>query len=223
MHPDNVGLRLAMRRKIPLAWLFGVDKGKYLAVWPIFIVGDDRRRLTFLVEVDERWLALVDPDGESLTPVTVAESDTSEAEIDEGSARRWATTLAYRRLHQRSFRERVLRAYRECCAVCQLRHRALLEATHILPDRHPRGEPIVSNGIALCKLHHAAFDRHIMGIQPDLSIVIRPKVLKEKDGPMLIHGLQGFQGHRLTVPRPLRLRPNPAFLAERYEAFRQAG
>jgi hypothetical protein len=35
----------------------------------------------------------------------------------------------------------------------------LLDAAHILPDGHPKGEPVVPNGLALCKLHHAAFDR----------------------------------------------------------------
>jgi hypothetical protein len=59
----------------------------------------------------------------------------------------------------------VLRAYRDCCAVCRLRHEELLDAAHILPDGHPRGEPVVRNGLALCKLHHAAFDRHILGIR----------------------------------------------------------
>jgi putative restriction endonuclease len=48
-------------------------------------------------------------------------------------------------------------------------------------------------------------------------------VLNEIDGPMLIHGLQGFHGATLTVPRPATLRPDREFLEERYELFRQAG
>jgi putative restriction endonuclease len=48
--------------------------------------------------------------------------------------------------HEKTFRQRVLRAYQERCAICRLRHRELLEAAHILPDGDPRGEPIVSNG-----------------------------------------------------------------------------
>ena len=71
----------------------------------------------------------------------------------------YITTLVQRRLHQQAFRERVLLAYREACSICRLRHRELLDAAHILPDRHPLGEPLVSNGLALCTLHHAAFDR----------------------------------------------------------------
>jgi len=40
----------------------------------------------------------------------------------------------------------------------------LLDAAHITPDTHPEGEPIVSNGLSLCKLHQAAFDRFFFTI-----------------------------------------------------------
>jgi hypothetical protein len=39
---------------------------------------------------------------------------------------------------------------------------------------------------------------------------------------MLEHGLQGFHGEVLTVPRAEALRPNREFLAERYELFKKA-
>jgi len=99
----------------------------------------------------------------------------------------------------------------------------LLDAAHILPDRHPLGDPVVPNGLALCKLHHAAFDADILGVRPDLKIEVRHDVLREADGPMLKVGLQGFDGQIITVPRQTALRPNVAFLAERYERFRKAG
>jgi putative restriction endonuclease len=117
----------------------------------------------------------------------------------------------------------VLRAYREQCAICRLRHEELLDAAHILPDGHPRGEPVVPNGLALCKLHHAAFDRHVLGVRPDLTVELRPDVLREPDGPMLKYGLQGFQGARLPLPRDPALRPNREFVEERYGMFRKAG
>ena len=96
-------------------------------------------------------------------------------------------------------------------------------AAHILPDGDPRGEPIVSNGLALCTLHHAAFDRHVLGIKPDLTVDLRIDILREADGPMLRHGLQGFQGAPILVPRHADSRPNRGFLAERYELFKKAG
>jgi putative restriction endonuclease len=75
----------------------------------------------------------------------------------------------------------VLRAYQQCCAICRLRHDELLEAAHILPDGHPLGEPVIPNGLALCKLHHAAFDAYIIGVTPDLEATVRLDVLQEID------------------------------------------
>ncbi len=54
--------------------------------------------------------------------------------------------------------------------MCRLRHEELLEAAHILPDGHPQGLAVVPNGLALCKLHHAAFDSYIIGVTPDLEV-----------------------------------------------------
>jgi putative restriction endonuclease len=209
MHRENVGLRLAMQRNVPLIYLFGVVEGQYLPVWPAYVVADDTARLVFSVAVDHRRLA---------EPTT---SLLSEAGSDARRAYVTRTTMA--RVHQASFRVRVLRAYQQRCAVCRLRHAELLEAAHILPDNDPRGEPIVPNGLALCKLHHAAFDQNILGIRPDLVVEIRADILEETDGPMLKHGLQEMAGINLVVPRVVELRPRRDFLEERYVLFRKAG
>ncbi len=207
-HRDNVGLRTAMYRRVPLIYLFGTVPGQYMPVWPVYIVGDDEKSLCFKVAVDDRQMARLQ--------TTPSEGIVAEAR------RAYVTVLTRQRLHQQTFRQRVLRAYRESCAICRLRHDELLEAAHILPDSHPLGEPTVTNGLALCKLHHAAFDRHILGIHPDLVVDLRLDILEEKDGPMLKHGLQGFQGTKILVPRAETLKPNPDYLAERYELFRKA-
>lgn len=46
-------------------------------------------------------------------------------------------------------------------------------AAHIIPDREEGGEPPVTNGLALCKLHHTAFDAFFLSIRPDYVIEIR--------------------------------------------------
>ncbi len=51
--------------------------------------------------------------------------------------RAYRTIMVQQRVHQQSFRERVIAAYRQSCAVCRLHRPELLEAAHILPDRHP--------------------------------------------------------------------------------------
>jgi putative restriction endonuclease len=101
--------------------------------------------------------------------------------------------LVRQRIHQQAFRERVVAAYRSQCAMCRLRHASLLDAAHIVPDSE-EGEPAVSNGLALCKLHHAAFDNFLVSVTPDYSIQVRASVLEEEDGPILEHGLKGIQG-----------------------------
>jgi putative restriction endonuclease len=208
-HRDNVGLRNAMIRRVPLIYLFGTVPGQYMPVWPVYIVADNPKELCFRVAVDDQALTRMEP--------VPAEDLVSEAR------RSYVTAITRRRLHQQTFRQRVLRAYRESCAICRLRHDELLEAAHILPDTHPLGEPSVSNGLALCKLHHAAFDRNIIGIRPDLIVDVRLDILQEEDGPMLRHGLQGFQGSTIFTPHAAPLKPNREYLAERYGIFRKAG
>jgi putative restriction endonuclease len=205
-HRDNVGLRIAMREHIPLIYFHGLVPGYYAAARPVFIVGDDPSSLSFTVAIDDSHAI-------GRFGTTVADD----------FRRRYVTRLQMQRLHQASFRERVIRAYRQTCAVCRLRHDELLDAAHILPDTHPKGEPVIPNGLSLCKLHHAAFDRNIIGIRPDLVIEVSMKVLREIDGPMLRHGLQGFHEQRLIVPRHLSERPDRERLEERYEEFRKAG
>ena len=207
-HRDNQGLRLAMGRGVPLIYLYGVTPGRYMPVWPVYIVRDHPAELSFSVAVDAPYMPVL---------------SNFKQDPDSLEARRaYVTVLTQRRLHQHGFRERVLRAYQEQCAICRLRHDELLDAAHILPDGHPKGEPIVPNGLALCALHHAAFDRNILGIRPDFVVEVRTDILREKDGPMLQHGLQGFEGQTILRPRSRALWPRPDFLAERYEEFRRA-
>ena len=212
-HADNVGLRKAMRLGVPLIYFHGIVRGKYLAVWPVYIVGDDPGCLTFKVAVDD----------EQSARRLLSQAQPEFLAGEEPEARRiYITSTVRRRLHQRTFRERVLRAYREQCALCRLRHQELLDAAHIVPDTEPEGEPRVQNGLALCKLHHAAFDRHLLGVSPDYVIEIRQDILEEANGPLLKHGLQGIHQRQILLPASPRLRPDRDLLSLRYEQFRKA-
>lgn len=208
-HHDNTGLRLSMVRRIPLIYLHGVVPGKYLAIWPVFVVGDSPHELTFKVAADDpHYLRVLN-----------SESGYAVSDIQDEARRAYITSVVRQRLHQRGFRERVLHAYREQCACCRLRHLELLDAAHIMPDIHPEGIPSVRNGIALCKLHHAAFDTNLLGIRPDYIIEIRRDVLDEDDGPMLIHGLKSLNKQRIILPTPRRLFPDPGLLERRYALY----
>jgi putative restriction endonuclease len=142
---------------------------------------------------------------------------------DRETQRRYIERLTRQRMHQPVFRIRVLTAYANQCAMCQLRYSSLLDAAHILPDGHPRGAPIVPNGLSLCKIHHAAYDENLLGVRPDLVVEVRSDVSRQIDGPMLLHGLQEMAGTRLTRPRARAAQPDPERLEERYEEFRRAG
>lgn len=203
-HRDNVGLREAWRRQTPLIYFYGVLPGKYLPVYPVYVQGDSLRELRFIISVDDRRIL----------------ADSTDPVAAEGR-RAYLTVVTLRRLHQVSFRQRVLRAYQSCCAICRLRHAELLDAAHIIPDNDPMGQPLVANGLALCKLHHAAFDKNFLGIRPDLVVELRQDLCEEVDGPMLLHGLQEFHNRKLLViPTSEDLRPGQIYLEERFRRFK---
>lgn len=181
-----------------------------MAAWPVFVVADIQESLQFRVAVDEADYSSIFQE--------LGAGDVGD-QSDATFRRRYKTQEVRRRLHQAKFRERVLRAYQEKCAMCRLAHRGLLDAAHIIPDSANHGEASVSNGLALCKIHHAAFDQFFVGISPDLRIVVRKRLLEEVDGPMLRHGLQELNGLKITVPRSSALRPSTHSLAYRFSEF----
>ena len=207
-HPRNVGLRRLMRTRKPLVYLYGIERGVYVAFWPTYIVHDDPERLTVTLQVDDET---------ALVGGMPSVSEGMEAR------RQYVTAVSKRRLHQAGFRSQVMRAYRKRCAVCNLGHESLLDAAHIVPDSDPRGIAAVTNGMSLCKIHHAAFDANILGIDPKLVVHVREDILREKDGPMLEHGIQANDGTQLRViPRRAGDRPGLEFLEQRFEEFRHA-
>lgn len=205
-HFENRALREAMAERLPLIWWLGVQGGGYSPLYPIYVVGEESSALQFVVDID----AVPQPD--IVWPSTDLELDPS-----------YRQQLTKRRLHQRPFRAAVLRAYKTSCAVCSFRHSDLLDAAHIHEDG-AGGRPLVTNGLTLCKMHHAAYDRRILGITPDYEVRIDADVLQEVDGPMLRHGIQEFHGKRLMVlPDRRTERPDRLLLDERYQAFLRAG
>jgi len=202
---ENEGLRNAMVRQSPLLWFYGEAPAVFQAIFPVFLVKEEP-------ELDQFVLA----------PAAEAPGVFGDSPI-EGVLRRYLIGETKRRLHQPLFAGQVMLAYRTSCAVCALRHRELLDAAHIVPDSEADGLPVVSNGLALCKIHHAAFDSNILGIRPDLVVEIRQDLLAEIDGPMLRHGLQEHHGRSLMrVPDRLADRPDPRRLEGRYARFRAA-
>lgn len=202
---DNRVLRAALELEAPLIYFRGIAPSQYQVVAPVFVVADHPERSTVALEVG---LPHADVQGNGL----VSAPDT----------RRYALTLVAARTHQRRFREEVLAAYSQKCTVCSLREPDLLEAAHIIRDGAPDGIAAVVNGLSLCAIHHRAYDRNLLGIDPRGEVHISERLLREIDGPMLDNGLQHFHGAAILQPRRTVDRPDPERLAVRFVEFERA-
>lgn len=209
---DNVWLRQAMIRRLPLIWFFGIGyvPGTKTQIFtprfPVWIVGEEPAEHQFVVSIEEGWQQL---------PVD-APSNVIEL------AKRYNERVVRSRHHQPLFREMVLHAYDRRCAVCRLPFAELLDAAHIQPDSEG-GAATLPNGLAMCKIHHGAYDRNIIGISPDYSLHVRPSVLETFDGPTLQHSIKELDGEQLRqLPRARRERPDPDLLADRFAHFLEA-
>jgi putative restriction endonuclease len=121
---------------------------------------------------------------------------------------------------ERLFRDAVLSAYGGRCHLPETR---LLDAAHIIMDADEQlGQPIVSNGLPLTKIHHAAFDAHLIGVDPDYRIHVSDRLLDLHDGPFLELGLKGIAGTLIDRPRRLEDLPDRDRLALRFEQFKKA-
>ncbi len=206
-HRDNVALRRAMELQKPLIWYIGQAPGLFTPLAPVWVAGEEPQRHEFVVSFDD-WMRVGWRPGLSSTSTF-------------DPVRRYAQVIVRQRLHQRPFRDRVLLAYQERCALCRLRHPPLLDAAHIKEDADG-GEPVVTNGMAMCAIHHRAFDAHVLTVRPDYRIEISPRVLEEQDGPTLRYALQSLHGEPITLPRHRAERPDRDLLEERLQRFRAA-
>jgi putative restriction endonuclease len=203
-HPDNRALRQTMALGLPLIWFQGVASAAYLAIYPVYLVAEEPRSHQFVVALDHESAQLRE-----------------ELPEEDEALRTYAERVVKARLHQPLFRQRVLTAYANQCSICRLRHTRLLDAAHVLADSEG-GAPVVTNGIAMCKIHHAAYDVDIFGISPDYKVGVRADVLAEIDGPTLRYTLQEIDGSPIQLPSRRVARPNPELLEVRWNRFKEA-
>lgn len=200
---DNRWLREAFENQIPIIYLLGIAPGRYQAMLPAFISGWDAKALKARVAFG------------------VGDSD-AFAPPENLIERRYALHAVKQRLHQASFREAVIAAYNGRCALSGLPEPLLLDAAHIIADKDELfGQPIVPNGIPLSKIHHAAFDAHLIGIDADYRLHVSERLLIQNDGPML-DALKRLDGETIHLPNRPRDRPDRDRLALRYERFKAA-
>jgi putative restriction endonuclease len=196
-------LRNAHLLEVPIVYFVGTRPNHYQPIYPTFVEQDlygERRVLLAFGKMggpyDER------------EPVRIVD------EIE----RRYVVRQVKQRVHQAQFRGAVLPAYHDRCAICRLREVRLLDAAHIIGDIEELGEPLISNGLSLCSIHHRAFDEDLVGVDPDLRVHVAPRLLDDEDGPML-DVLKGFDGTRIDAPARKVWRPDPERLALRFARF----
>lgn len=209
---DNRWLRRAMERRLPLVWFIGIGYRPgtttqlFRPEFPVWLIGEEQHQQQFVVAVDE---------GQRTIPVG------ADAEVID-ITKRYNERMVRVRHHQPLFRSVVLNAYERRCAVCRLPFVELLDAAHIRADSN-EGAARVSNGLALCKIHHGAFDANIIGISPDYVVHVRESVLQTFDGPTLQHSIKEMDGERLRqLPRARAELPDRELLAERFDSFKAA-
>lgn len=209
---DNVWLRTAMERQLPLVWFTGIGYAPgtqtqvFRPEFPVWLVGEEPEQNQFVVAVEE---------GQRLIPESLP------GEIKE-ITKKYNLRVAKTRHHQPIFRSQVIHAYQKRCAICRLPFVELLDAAHIKSDADG-GDAHVTNGLALCKIHHGAFDANIIGISPDYRIHVRQSVLETFDGPTLQHSIKEMHGEKLRqIPSEKAAQPSKVLLEERFETFRTA-
>ncbi len=200
---DNRRLREAHENQIPIIYFLGIAPGRYQAMLPAFISGWDASALKARVAFG-------------------ASDQEIPAPPENAIERRYALRAVKQRLHQASFREAVITAYIGRCALSGLPDPLLLDAAHIVADKDERlGQPVVPNGIPLSKIHHAAFDAHLIGIDPDYRLHVSDRLLVQTDGPML-EALKRLDGGTLLPPGRDKDKPDRDRLALRFERFKAA-
>jgi putative restriction endonuclease len=200
---DNRWLREAFENQTPVIYFLGTAPGRYQPMLPTFIVGWSasalKARLAFGLQDQPDLIA-----------------------PDSAVERRYALREVKQRLHQSTFREALIAAYGGRCALSGLPEPDLLDAAHIIGDKNElMGQPIIPNGLALSKLHHAAFDAHMIGIDPDYHIHIADRLLRLNDGPQL-EALKQLDGGTIKLPSRKRDMPDRDRLAVRFELFRSS-
>ena len=214
---ENLHLLRAYENRIPIIYFIGTDNGYYLAEFPVYIVGWDDHKLEAKVsfgkiaEIQNLQLPGASPD---LTPIE----------------RKYTHTTVKMRIHQPRFRAAVMDAYKNRCAITgfpeprstQPQHKVpLIDVAHIVEDKNPKfGQPEVRNGLPLTKLHHAAYDAKLIGIDSNYKLHVSKTLWDIKDGQTL-ELLKSMQGQHLKLPSNRKHYPDPERLRYKFKQFEE--
>ena len=121
-----------------------------------------------------------------------------------------------RRERDRKFAKEVKNFYNNMCAVCGSQRKTPagnpeVEAAHIYP-KSEGGSDDIRNGVALCKLHHWAFDAGWLSLTDNHEIIIAEA--PNKNG---YHEFKRLEGDSLQLPDKEEVHPRQMFLEKHRE------
>lgn len=143
--------------------------------------------------------------------------DVSENDIDVavGETRKYAIMSTKRALRANDFSRRVLGVYQYRCAMCQTQLQ-LIDGAHIVPVEHS-GSDQTSNGIALCALHHRAYDSSLVTFDQDFNVLINEPIVEKLKTSELAGGLDAFVENlrpMISIPTDKKDQPRPEYVTE---------
>lgn len=132
-----------------------------------------------------------------------------KAESDIGSSTRSA-----------AFRQEIMRLYDYTCAACRLRiitpdFKSVVDAAHIIRFAESHDD-VINNGLALCKLHHWAFDEHLIAINDSYNLIVSSGFEERGHSELL---LRNMTGKKILLPSRRPFYPSLINLRQHRIAF----
>ena len=122
------------------------------------------------------------------------------------------------RVNQQFFREAVLTAYLNQCCITGITNISLLDACHIsgwADDENNRTNP--KNGLCMNPLFHRAYDKYLVAVTPDYTILVSDKMLAAAEEDNFVSYLRSLQGRHIIMPE--KFSPDKDLLAAHYEQY----
>jgi putative restriction endonuclease len=133
-----------------------------------------------------------------------------------GKERREVLRLVKKKVRDADFRERIMTAYKSTCAMCGLQLK-LIDAAHIVPVDSPKSTDETNNGLALCALHHRAFDNGLVSFDKDYRIEVHQGKHQDLAALGLNAGYNTFEKNLRAViglPADRRDHPHPSHIKQ---------
>lgn len=209
---DAVGAGLALHRKSSAELVFAIRP----ALLGLYIQQLTALHASTVHPNDLKLLEAMAVDPGAVSP---ADIDTAVTAPD----RRRVLRTVLRLLRDSRFRGRVLTAYAHRCAACGIQL-DLLDAAHILPVGQPGSTDEVTNGVALCALHHRAYDAALIAFNTVYEIQVSASRLATLTKQTRADGSGAFVSGLLPslhLPKAASQRPNPGLIgkANKHRAF----